>query len=456
MAKLRRVLAAGLAGMGQSVSDFLQRRQLAEEQREGVARAAREKEDQDSLNRIFEEFLKQNPLQAAGVLGRKRQHDDIAAPIAGDISKADDERKALTEEDIAQRFTQSGGRPTLNSRNFTRGVEVVNGRKMPALQSTDNPGGESVLAGLQAQGKSRREMLRAQAEQPDRTIAEARPDGSFVTRGVNPRTMGEVTTGLSAAQQGANEATKKLGAEYDPRLTAAETAKQVAIEKGTRPGQVARAGAISAAQTEGRLGVEYNAKYTAARINETKERAIAEAAAAANRQNALAANEAAAHSLVANQALGQITQKWNKVKLGPGYANNIARAGRRAGRMTGMQDVANPDVAALDSEVEAYSMLLYRAFGGTGSGVSDRDLTFMQAGLPFSWKLAEVGDKILKDSSIMLSFPTMIRARYGTLPFEKQMEIANSWLKLNDTAAEKGATFFEDPFSPGKMIQVIK
>lgn len=206
---IRRALGRGLEAFGQTLGDYYARE--AESQRvskrqtdddERALKARREAEAAQHENSLEDKFYTNNPNALSSRLRKPVDNRDAALGISGQVAKADSLSKMPTEEDILSQFRNAGGRDTLDSSNITRSGNSLN--------FDPNPGGASVLAGLQSQGKSRRDMLTAEANQPDRVIEEMSPDGSKTAKAVNPRTMGSVTTGLSAKQEGANEGAKKV------------------------------------------------------------------------------------------------------------------------------------------------------------------------------------------------------------------------------------------------------
>lgn len=218
---LRRALAGGLRAAGLALADHYQNKQESdlalERQRQDDARQLAIQLELEKLrhkNSVRSEYLKSNHLAAAEELGVTRKNEDVAAPIAESIGKADSLEKAPTQEDISSQYKAGGGRETLDSRNFTsRG-----GR----LTFDENPGGAGVLAGLQAQGDSRRKMLTDEANKPDTSVEVTNQDGSKTTKFVSKRTGGEYQTGLSAKREGELEGEKAVAGE--PGKTQAENA----------------------------------------------------------------------------------------------------------------------------------------------------------------------------------------------------------------------------------------
>lgn len=441
-------IGAGLSGFGDAFGSALLKRALEEEDRKAreaeqeqlrqmTIDAATRKEDQDSRNRITEKYYESNPLAAAEHLGQRRKLEDVSAPLATDISKADTPEKALTDEDVINRFLTTGGRMTLDSSNIG-----------PGMAMSPNPGGASAAGDLLAQAGSRRGMLeKAEAEKRASTargqyqrFVVTNPNGTQTETMMlpdDPRALAGVQTKPDAKTQG--------------NITGVAGSEAEAVQ---RPGAVARAGAMAGAEARARAAVEYDPKNVAARINEFTQRAIVEAGQALSKENASEAMKAADSAKVASIALGQLKPLWDQVKLGSGVIDSARRVGRVVGNATGTLSMANPTAAMLDKQAQAYSMLLYRAYGGTGANVSDKDIQFMQAGLPFSWNVDKVGDKVFSNSALMLTYSPMIKGRYGLKPFEEQMQIVNTWLALNDAAKAAGATEFADPFKPGATVPV--
>lgn len=207
----RRRIGRGLQAAGDVLGDY-----FAQKQRSDAAAQAAEADDERARKQAIDianmqhgkaldlEFLKQNPTSLAERLGRPRPNRDVASPIAEGIGKADSLEKALTNEDVTNQYRTGGGRETLDSRNFRRAG--------PVLSSDPNPGGASVLADLQGQANSKRDMLTREAEMPDTSVEVANEDGSKSTKFVSKRKGGEYTTSLTAKQQGINEGVKEVAA----------------------------------------------------------------------------------------------------------------------------------------------------------------------------------------------------------------------------------------------------
>lgn len=272
-----------------------------------------------------------------------------------------------------------------------------------------------------------------------------------------------IQTGPTPMQAGENKVTEAAFGELSPDMTNNKIQAANRIESGTRPEKVRTAGAEAGAQAAARAGVEYDPKNMASRIYEFGQKAQIEAALAGNREAAKAADEAARTATTAQIALSQIKEKYDAVKLGTGGAtvgDKTRALGRSAVRSLpgelsqGTMQVVNPAAAELDRLAGGYAMLLYRAFGGTGANVSDKDVAFMLGAIPNSATLADVGDEVFTNTSMLLTFAPMISARYGKLPFEERFTIGKQWSEAYKKAQAAGATQFEDPASPGKFVPV--
>jgi hypothetical protein len=224
----------------QAQEESIKRRQVADDER--AAKAAAVARDEASKTRLRETFLSQNPSKLASEIGEQRPNQDVLAPIAAQVGKANSLSETPTDEDILSQFLSGGGRESLDSRNITRAGG--------SLVSSENQGGASKLASVKEQAAAKRKLLTTEAEAPNTIIEEALGDGSTQKIGVNPRTMGKgVTTGLSAVRKGELEGEQAIAGE--PGKTKAELANM----KGTWDQRFAEAEKMEAMKAAKQLHV---------------------------------------------------------------------------------------------------------------------------------------------------------------------------------------------------------
>src|ERR1051325_9378974 len=124
----RRGLGQGLMAAGDWLGQYFQRQQNQQE----VARREKENillrnglQDQDNSQKLIAEIVKgvlsKNPQTAAKFAGITLDNRDAAGPVSEEISKTKTPSDALTNQDVEQRYLNSGGRETLDSRNFSNG-----------------------------------------------------------------------------------------------------------------------------------------------------------------------------------------------------------------------------------------------------------------------------------------------------------------------------------------------
>lgn len=439
---IRRALGRGLQAFGAGLGDYYAQQQaqqaIADRQRADDERGAKlalmlEKFKREAAAEA--EFDKENPIALAKKLGRSIDPEDAAAPVSKRIADAKNPSEVPTFADIAAENKAGGGRTV--------------GPIEPGSDGLD-----PTFSRLMHQRLDKERSIETEASKADRVIEETNPDGSKVSKAVNPRTMGDITTGLSAEQMGKNEGVQAV-AKAPGTVKATNT-----VESGTRAEKVKTAGATAAAQgaagAQARLNVEYDPKNVARQIDFIKQKAITEAAAQGDAEAAKVAKTAADSAAVANMALGQIKAQYDKIKLPGSPAGAVRAAGRNVAYATGTMQFINKDAAKLDRLADQYAMLLYRAYGGTGANVSDNDIKMMKNGIPYSYVIGEIGDEVFRNSASLLSYAAIIKKRYGTAPFEVQMEVGNKWLEQSKKARSAGADEFQDPMDPTKTVPVIK
>lgn len=231
----RRAIGTALEGLGDALGAwFMQqdRQKEAADRQAATQEAVSGRQDQQFLHNVLTKILEKNPQTAMKFAGVKPEYGDLASPISEDISKATDPSKALTEEDIKQRYFTSGGKDTLNSTNY--------GGPAGLQTQRPNPGGGDFLTALQSQGAARRSMLESEAGKPNQVIYRANPDGSKTAIPVNPRTMSPegITSEVDATQAGKNKGTTMLAGELSPEVTAAKAGQEGAVTKAREAAQL--------------------------------------------------------------------------------------------------------------------------------------------------------------------------------------------------------------------------
>lgn len=446
----RRGIGRGLQAAGAALGDYFQRqaqednirrRQILDDERAAEqakhnqeAMAERENIIQKATtNRTLEsEHFKNNPVGLARRVNQPILPEDVAAPLSEEISKSKEPKDLMTLSDLMVRSKNRG-------MDTTSKIGEGNGLS-PAIEA------------LMHQRLAKQQQVEEEANIPTTKVTEMASDGSTTDKFLPTRKLSgqSFQTGLSAQQKGVNEGATAVAAA--PGKGRAENT----VENLTRSGKAATAGATARATAQAQADVKYSPQSVAGEIKLITQKAIAEAAAEGNKEAAQMAQKAAADATVASIALTQLKNAYDGIKLPNTIVGNTKALGRQAAGAAGMQQYWDPKAAELDKQADQYAMLLYRAFGGTGANVSDKDIQMMKGGIPYSYVLADIGDEVFRNSATLISYSAMIKKRYGTQPFEVQMQVGQTWLELAKKARELGATEFRDPNDPSKTVPVVK
>lgn len=197
---------------------------------------------------VLQKWYESNPNSARENYKIKQDPRDITGPIAEGIAKTDSMNKALTPEDVVGQYRSAGG----NMNGVTNWQGTPNPSQGKGTLSSRNIGTEAApdIQQLLAQRKAHNDALLAEASVPTEKVTIKNPDGSTTDKFVSKRDAATYQTGLSAPQEGANKGIEATAAA--PGIGAG----QAAIERITRPGATARAGAMAGAEAKARLPFE--------------------------------------------------------------------------------------------------------------------------------------------------------------------------------------------------------